>query len=132
MLLSPTACRECGARSTLGGYCSAHQQPFARRFRRVHDDVDKMYGRSRWLVFRKWMLAHNPICQRLDKNREQCNAPARVVHHLNSPRVRPDLFIDPKNVVCVCFNCHPSDEGTMWWRAGVEYVATEWRNPIVG
>jgi hypothetical protein len=118
------------------GFCAVHathnSYNDARTVRRKHDEVSKRYTREPWTSFRRMMLGRNPMCQRIQKDGEQCRQPARVVHHLWSPRVRPDLFVDPKNIVCLCFNDHPPDEGTPWWRAGVEYVATQFRNPIVG
>jgi hypothetical protein len=69
------------------------------------------------------------MCQRIQKNGEQCHEPAKIVHHLWSPRQRPDLFIVPSNVVCLCANDHPTDEGTPAWREGVDYVRTEFVLP---
>lgn len=100
--------------------------------RRVLDAVDRLYRRQPWPAFRAVMLAQNPLCQRLDKNGAQCRERATIVHHLVSPRRRIDLFVDPKNVVCLCATDHPSDEGTEWWTVGKEYVATEFRPPNLG
>lgn len=129
MLSAPRACRNCGRASTQGGYCEQHQQASARGDKRVRDDVDKRYTRAPWPSFRLTMLGQNPICQRLDRRGEQCNSPARLVHHLLSPRVRPDLFVEPSNVVCLCEHCHPSDEGTPGWVEGRDYVKNSFRLP---
>lgn len=136
---APKSCREhlCGKPSVAGGngFCAAHvtHNSFndARAARLKHDEVSKRYSREPWPSFRLTMLVQNPMCQRIEKG-EQCTNPARLVHHLWSPRARPDLFVDPKNVVCLCEHCHPSDEGTPWWRANVDYVPTHFRCPIVG
>jgi len=132
MLSSPRACRKCGRAATKDGHCDAHQLASARGEKRIRDDIDRRYGREPWPSFRLAMLGQNPMCQRIQKDGTQCRQPARVVHHIWSPRVRPDLFVDPKNVVCVCLNDHPPDEGTPWWRAGIDFVETQFRNPIVG
>lgn len=137
MISAPKACRErlCGKPSVAGGkgFCAEHvsSNSFAdaRNFQQRHDAVSKRYGREPWPSFRRVMLGQNPICQAIHKDGKQCTAPSKVVHHLWSPRVRPDLFVDPKNVVCVCVNDHPPDEGTPWWRPSVDYVPTEFRLP---
>jgi len=91
-----------------------------------------MYATARWKVFRGWCLRLNPICQRILKDGTQCRYPSKIGHHLWSPRVRPDLFTDPKNVVMVCEFCHPNEEGTPWWRPGKEFVETQIAVPSVG
>jgi hypothetical protein len=132
MLSSPRACRKCGKASVKEGYCAEHQQASARGEKRLLDAVDRMYHRQPWPAFRLVMLGQNPICQRLDKSGVQCREWASIVHHLVSPRKRPDLFVEPSNVACLCANCHPPDEGTEWWRVGKEYVQTEFRLPNLG
>jgi hypothetical protein len=132
MMRSPSVCRERGCLQKVEAgshWCAQHQQADQRVNNRVRDDVDKRYGREPWPSFRLSMLNFNPICQRILKDGEQCHEPARIVHHLMSPRVRPDLFVDPKNVACLCAGCHPPDEGTPWWTEGKEYVATQFRLP---
>lgn len=124
----PSVCRERGCfQSQVQGspWCSKHAEAAAREDERIRDEVDKRYGRAPWPSFRKMMLAQNPLCQRIQKDGSQCHAPARICHHLISPRERPDLFVDPKNVVCLCENDHPPSEGTPLWREGKEYVATQ-------
>lgn len=131
MMRSPSVCREGGCPQKAEAdshYCAKHQKADT-RVRRVRDDVDRRYTRAPWPAFRLTMLGQNPICQRLDRRGEQCNAPARLVHHLLSPRERPDLFVDPNNVVCLCEHCHPPDEGTPWWVEGRDYVKNSFRLP---
>ena len=138
MMRAPTSCAEpcCGKPSQRGSrFCPLHVESNSfktnRNWAQRHDEVSKRYHRQPWISFRVAMLTQNPICQKIIDG-EQCHAPARLVHHLWSPRVRPDLFVEPKNVLCLCERCHPSDEGTPFWRVGVDYIATEFRNPIIG
>jgi len=86
----------------------------------VRDAVDRMYHHARWLVFRKWILAGRPICQRIDKG-IRCTKASTLVHHLWSPRQRPDLFTSERHVLALCAWCHTDEEGTPHWRAGHEY-----------
>ena len=118
MMSSPKSCVRCGAVSLPGTNCCAlHQTPLKRN----RDAVDQRYGHSEWYRFRKWMLAQFPVCQRIN-NGVRCMNPSKIGHHLWSPRVRPDLFTDPTNVVLVCALCHPNEEGTPYWRKGVDYT----------
>jgi len=96
---------------------------------RADDVTRKMYGKSFWRRrYQPAMLANNPICQRLI-NGEQCHNPATLVHHLLSPRERPDLFTTPSNTVCLCAGCHPGGmESTPLWRPNVDYVPTVFKN----
>jgi hypothetical protein len=100
------------------------------RYRMKNDPINRLYAKARWTKFRAVMLARNPICQRILKNPfngepEQCHAPAVIVHHRVSPRVREDLFLVPSNMACFCRNCHPDTEGDpQGWRVGVDFVAT--------
>lgn len=131
MMRSVSICREnsCPQKAEVGShYCAKHQKADT-RVQRVRDDVDRRYSRAPWPGFRLTMLCQNRICQRLDRRGEQCNSPARLVHHLQSPRVRPDLFVEPTNVVSLCEHCHPPDEGTPWWKKGVDYVKGSFRLP---
>jgi hypothetical protein len=80
-----------------------------------------MYATTRWTNFRAWLLRQRPLCQRIDSG-AVCFAKGKILHHLLSPRIRPELFVDPANIVVLCEHHHPSDEGTPWWRPGVDYV----------
>ena len=123
------------------GYCDAHRAAAAekalqrsREFNRERYDNDavyRMYTRAPWPNFRLIVLRQNPICARIIGDR-QCEHPSTLVHHLQSPRVRPDLFVDPKNVVALCEHCHLPDEGTPWWVEGKDYVKTVFRISILG
>jgi hypothetical protein len=132
MLSSPKACRESGcgkvAVADARGYCLDHKRQnscaAAGAERYKHDPVSKMYGRVRWTRFRTVLLAQNPLCQKINRG-IRCTRPSCIGHHLQSPRVRPDLFTDHKNVIAVCEFCHGPEEGTPWYRVGVDYVPTE-------
>ncbi len=101
------------------------------RFVKKNDHVNRLYELASWGRFKIHVLNRNPICQRIIRG-EQCHAPAKVVHHLISPRQRPDLFLDAKNVVCLCPNCHPGGEaGTPEWKEGVDFVPSVISPPTV-
>jgi hypothetical protein len=138
VLRCPTVCNESGCRqpSERGSrWCRKHQSSNSsledERWRKKHDAVSQMYNRAPWPRFRETMLAQNPICQRIQKDGSQCRNAATLVHHLISPRVRPDLFVDPANVACLCGHCHPTEEGTPLWRPGTEYVPTKFTLPHI-
>jgi len=69
-----------------------------------------MYLHPRWKKFRQWFLRLNPVCQRVIDG-VRCERIADTVHHLLSPRQRPDLFIDATNVKAVCRAHHHHGEG---------------------
>jgi 5-methylcytosine-specific restriction enzyme A len=99
------------------------------RFRKKNDPCRKMYNTSAWFRFRWFVLNRNPICQRIVKG-VQCRDAATVVHHLLSPRQRPDLFLEPTNVLCLCAGCHPGgEEGTPLWRVDIDYVPSVIEGP---
>ncbi len=57
-----------------------------------------------WQRFRRGILAERPLCQ-------DCAASDRViaatdVHHVRKLRDRPDLRLDPDNVMALCSSCH--------------------------
>lgn len=92
------------------------------RFRKKTDPIYKLYSTAAWQRFRLWRLADNPLCQRIVKG-ERCHFGATTVHHLFSPRERPDLFYDAHNTVCLCANCHQGGlAGTPEWRKGIDYA----------
>jgi len=98
------------------------QATYNDRFRKKNDPCARLYRTTAWFRFRWFVLNRNPICQRIVKG-EQCRESATVVHHLLSPRQRPDLFLDPANVLCLCAGCHPGgEEGTPLWQVNTDYV----------
>jgi hypothetical protein len=139
--LGPCAEPGCAALNVRGErYCDKHllkntqaeAQRDAARQRWKNDDVSRMYSRAPWPSFRTTLIGQNPICQRLLKGGVQCQNWATLVHHLLSPRIRPDLFVSPQNCVALCATCHTPEEGTPHWKVGVDYVPTEYRLPNIG
>lgn len=126
MWSAPKSCNAAGCgKATVQGsrYCEAHAatSPPSRYGGRHKDAVDRLYDKAMWKRFRAWILAQRPICQRINKG-ERCRFTANTVHHLESPRSRPDLFTEPDNVLALCAGCHPGgDAGTPHWRRGHEY-----------
>jgi hypothetical protein len=98
--------------------------------RRRNDEVRKMYAQARWPKSQHHFLNSNPMCQRLQPDGSPCRNGATLVHHLISPRQRPDLFVDPHNVVALCANCHPTSEGTPQWVAGRDYSVSVIEPPM--
>src|ERR1019366_10418928 len=92
---------------TAAKHCEKHMQKNASS----DDAVDKKYHTAAWTHFRAALLVRNPQCQRLDHG-EECRNAGKILHHLISPRVRADLFLTPSNVVALCADHHPSDDGT--------------------
>jgi hypothetical protein len=90
-----------------------------------------MYASTRWLTFRDVLIRQQGFCQRLWDGVRCQNTPT-LVHHLRSPKERPDLFVVPSNCVALCEHCHPTTEGTPTWRTGVDYVPTVFRLMILG
>jgi hypothetical protein len=121
------------------GYCEKHithagdAERLRNKMRRENDPIwREMYETARWRHFRKWLINQNVICQRIIGG-VQCTNPSYLVHHILSPRVRPDLFTDPTNTVCLCGSgCHPNTESTPDWIAGRDYVKTEFALPSFG
>ena len=112
----------CGARSrNQSGFCDSHQEKnidsdYVRTRRK--DPTDRLYKLARWAKFRRMVVEQNWQCQRL-LGIERCGNIATIVHHLISPRERPDLMFDPSNVACLCAGCHPGGvAGTPDWRVG--------------
>ena len=125
----------CSEKITEGKYCEKHSpvSPAAQHRKRCDavrgdDPVRKWYSTARWARFRDAILRFNPICSRLEDGK-QCLEPAAVIHHLASPRVRPDLFVTPDNVRAVCAGHHHGAEGEPGGPADWDklYVQTNWR-----
>ena len=144
MFRCPSSCREPGCRqpSARGGdgFCERHisSNSFVeatRQFDRErwkNDATYRVYHRAPWPQFRAMLLGQNVLCQKLDRDGAQCRNVSTLVHHLISPRVRPELFVDAANCVALCAHCHPPDEGTPHWRPGVDFVPTQFRLPSFG
>jgi hypothetical protein len=135
MLSAPKPCRLCKKASEQGkdlcADCAKLPKAATSQSTRVHDEVDLLYGRVRWLTFREFILHRRPMCQRLVKGAE-CRNPARIVHHLISPRVDMSKFVDADNVLALCEMCHTPEEGTPHWRAGIDYTYIPCAPPQIG
>lgn len=70
----------------------------------------------------------NVICQRV-VNGHRCETPTKIFHHLISPKVRPDLMYDYRNVIGLCQPHHPPDEGTPHWKPEIDFSPTIYRPP---
>jgi hypothetical protein len=124
--------------SNRGGYCDQHQKDNSRKRRtaaydkeRHSDPISKLYN-AVWDKTKLMLRGRgNVICQKLE-NGKQCTRPSEIYHHLVSPRENPALMYVPRNVVGLCQQHHPPDEGTPWWKEGVDYVKTIWSDPVVG
>jgi 5-methylcytosine-specific restriction protein A len=138
----PRRCNEPGCLTKTtdrSGYCEAHRKDNARsRTRAVYDaerhsdPVYRLYNSATWERFKTMLRGRgNVLCQRLIHGR-QCMRPVEIFHHLASPREKPELMYSPGNVIGLCRQCHPPDEGTPWWVEGKDYVATEWTEIYVG
>lgn len=57
-----------------------------------------------WQRLRRAFLADHPLCA--DCDREGVAAPAREAHHLRKVTDRPDLRLDPGNLLALCKRCH--------------------------
>lgn len=114
-------CYEPGCNTrTRKAYCPAHEKNNHVRRNRAADDrrktqdpIWRLYNCSAWKRFREVFMAFNPLCQRIvEDGRTQCRYPATVLHHILSPRVRPDLMYRFDNVRGVCSMHHdPTIEG---------------------
>jgi hypothetical protein len=138
MFSAPHQCREpgCAQASARGSpYCEKHVTNNSRNkqdtWRKSNDPVRKLYAAVRWLNFRDVLIRQQQSCQRLWDG-VRCQNKPTLVHHLRSPKERPDLFIVPSNCIALCAHCHPPDQGTPTWREGIEYVATVFRLMIFG
>jgi hypothetical protein len=80
---------------------------------RSKDPVWKLYRCVQWTQrTRVAFLASNPLCQRIcEDTHEQCHEASIILHHLISPRVRPDLMYRWTNIKAVCAQHHPVSEG---------------------
>lgn len=124
-------CKQSGCANNVldGTYCSVHlKQNSVTEYDKLRGDdpIRKLYWTARWQRFRAMLLNLNPLCQRLQPDGSACRNPSRIIHHLKSPKVAPELFLVARNCVCLCQNCHPGGEvGTPDWKENVNYSPTE-------
>jgi hypothetical protein len=121
----------CGQK-TREQYCDAHKlnnQTTEYNRERAKDPNDRLYHCARWHRLRRMILEQNFCCQRLH-GFVQCMNLASVVHHLISPRKRPDLMYEVTNLAALCSDCHPGGErGTPDWKEGRDFVKTIFELP---
>lgn len=84
-------------------FCPPHAAREAERYRaaeRVRSaERAQWYGKD-WRAARAAHLAAHPVC-------EHCGSRDRLeVHHRIAVRQRPDLRLEPSNLVTVCLRCH--------------------------
>ena len=133
-------CRESGCPERTNhrtGWCEKHRtnNSFLRNraersaASKRNDPVWKLYGPP-WTRFKQAFFGHgNSICQRIVDG-QRCGRATEILHHLISPKQRPDLMYTPTNVVGVCRQHHPPTEGEPKEnldRLDEIYVPTIWR-----
>lgn len=59
---------------------------------------------SKWQRLRRWILNGEPLCRPCSERGE--TTLAEDVHHIQKIRDRPDLRLDPANLMPICRPCH--------------------------
>lgn len=92
-----------------GKYCPVHvninQVKEYDKNRDKQDPVRKLYWSGSYDKFRKFLMAKNPQCQKLELVNGllvQCLEYSTVLHHIRDPKDAPQLFLTASNCVCVC------------------------------
>lgn len=72
--------------------------------------------RRRVYASRAWRTAREPVLERAGGQCEKCGkAAALEIHHREAIQLRPDLALEPDNLIALCRPCHhaitPSDRG---------------------
>lgn len=110
---APRACAICGGpfppRSGTARYCSDPCRGVAwrdARMRRVaaKRERDRFYTAEPWRSIRARFLAEHPHC-----DSAWCrglDTPATVAHHVEERLARPDLALEPSNLLPLCAACH--------------------------
>jgi len=65
------------------------------------------YGKD-WQRLRSWVLAGEPLCRHCQRDGRL--TPAEELHHDQPVKDRPDLRLDPANLVPLCRSCHRTEE----------------------
>lgn len=70
--------------------------------------ADAFYKSARWLRFRLYILARNPLCADPFEyhNEDGVAVPATEVHHVKPRKAHPELAFDADNVQALCRSCH--------------------------
>lgn len=120
----PTACRACGVAVPHGcgdrGFCEKcakeHPRALDQSTIRHRERRHKIYDTAQWKHpergTRALMQTCNPQCQAIIEG-IQCLRPMVIVHHIVSPFVDLSKGHDPRNLVAVCRDHHPTTEGDL-------------------
>jgi len=134
-------CRERGCserHNDASGFCSKHRENNSIFLVRKQRDAERkkgdpiwhLYNCAAWPRFRGAFFGYgNVICQRIVDG-QRCRFPVEILHHIHSPRQRPDLMYSPSNVRGVCRQHHPNSEGEPkenLAHLGDIYAPTLWR-----
>lgn len=108
-------CHKATARSAMrNGRCPACAKATGQQNyqdRNVSDPFHKQYQTPAWRKLSDAFRRQNPICLFLEADGAQCRWPATLVHHRIAAKVRPDLFLDPKNLCALCDHHHGHTSG---------------------
>lgn len=60
---------------------------------------------------KEWKILRSAALKRDNNECQDCKSVgkfshAKEVHHIKDKRVRPDLFLDLSNLICLCKDCH--------------------------
>ncbi len=136
----PTACRVplCGGYAAERGYCPTHAKQVPKkpddnarhkRFRaQLREKRDNpFYDTSAWRNRTSpLMLMHNPLCQLVLPNGQQCTNRAKAVHHIVGLRTDTTGAHDPRNLVSLCEHHHITGDGDDPNNPR-QYVPTKWK-----
>jgi 5-methylcytosine-specific restriction protein A len=111
--MSPMAARHycnkagCHAYAVPGsGYCALHQRSVQQDYdrTRANDPTHAFYKSPQWRAVREQYLSIHPVCAMCEK--EGLVTVASVCHHIIEVTARPDLSLDPQNLVALCSAHH--------------------------
>lgn len=57
-------------------------------------------------ISKEWFIRRNEILIRDKNNCLLCSKKSKLVHHILSVLYYPELFLDPFNLISLCYNCH--------------------------
>lgn len=101
---APRWCPRCCAAHAAGAKCPAAAADKLERDRLYRQSAARRGYDSTWWKVRRAFLSQHPLC-------EDCQAAGRVrtadqVHHVKKVADRPDLRLDPSNLMSLCRSCH--------------------------
>jgi len=99
-------CRHPGCPALVeSSYCDKHKKQDARRYDQQRGSANKRGYTYRWQRYRKYFLAHNPLC--CECERQGMIKPATDVDHIQAVSGPSDpLFWEPSNHQALCHSCH--------------------------